>query len=71
MQVKKPEVPQGTFSNKVADAPQHGAASQSFELALALTTLPVGGASKEKDKEVPPKVADKAPKAQLQIKLKP
>ena len=70
-QAKEPEVPQGTSSDKVAKAPQLGAASQSFEQALALTTLPVGGAFKEKDKEVPPKATDKAPKAKLQIKLKP
>ena len=57
--------------DKVAEAPQPGAASQSFEQALALTTLPVGGDSKEKDKEVPPEAVDKAPKAKFQIKLKP
>ena len=70
-QVKEPEAPQGTSSDKVAEASQVGAASQSFEQALAVTTLPVGGASKEKDNEVLPEAVDKAPKAKLQIKLKP
>ena len=64
-QAKEPEIPQGTSSDKVAEAPQLRAVSQSFEQALALTTFPVGGASKEKDKEVPPEVANKAPKAKL------
>ena len=68
-QAKDLEAPQGTSSDKVAKVPQVGAASQSFEQALALTTLPARGASKEKDKEVPPEVADKASKAKLQIKL--
>ena len=70
-QAKEPEVSQGTSSDKVAEAPQLGAASQSFKQALASTTLPVGGAPKEKDKKVPPEAADKAPKAKIQIKLKP
>ena len=70
-QAKEPEVPQGISSDKVAEASQLGATSQSFEQALASTTLPVGGAFKEKNKEVPPEVADKAPKAKIQIKLKP
>ena len=70
-QGKDPEIQKGTSSNKVAKALQPRAASQSFEKDLASTTLPVGGASKEKDKEVPPKPANKAPKSKLQIKLKP
>ena len=64
-QAKEPEIPQGTSSDKVAEALQPGAVSQSFEKDLALTTLPIGGASKEKDKEVPPEAADKAPKSKL------
>ena len=64
-QTKEPEIPQGTSSDKVAEALQPGAVSQSFEKDLALTTLPIGGASKEKDKEVPPEAADKAPKSKL------
>ena len=64
-QAKEPEIPQATSSKKLAEAPQLRATSQSFEQALTLTTFPVGGASKEKDKEVPPEVANKAPKAKL------
>ena len=70
-QAKEPEAPQGTSSDKVAEALQPGAASQSFENELASTTLPVGGASKEKEKEVPPEATNKAPQSKLQIKLKP
>ena len=70
-QAKEPEAPQGASSDKVAEALQPGAASQSFEKELALTTLPVGGASKEKEKEIPPEAIDKAPKSKVQIKLKP
>ena len=70
-QAKKPEAPKDPSSDKAAEVPKDGAASQSFEQALTLTTLPVGGDSKEKDKEAPPEAADKAPKAKLLIKLKP
>ena len=63
---KEPEALKGASSNKEA-----GAASQSFEKELVLTTLPVGGASKEKEKEVPHEGTDKASKSNLQIKLKP
>ena len=60
-------------SDKVIEALQPGAASQGFKKELASTTLPVEGApkEKEKEKEIPPKVADKAPKSRIQIKLKP
>ena len=68
---KNPQIPPGTSLDKVAEALQPGAASQSFEKDLALTTLPVGGASKEKDMEIPLEATDKAPKSKLQIKLKP
>ena len=61
----------GTSSEKVAESLQFGAASQNFENELASTTLPMEGASKEKEKEVPPEATDKAPKSKLQIKLKP
>ena len=57
--------------DKVTESLQLGAASQTFEKELASTTLPVGGASKEKEKEVPLEATDKAPKSKLQIKLKP
>ena len=50
---------------------QPGPASQGFQKELASTTLPVGGASKEKEKEIPPDATDKAPKSRVQINLKP
>ena len=52
-QDKEPEALKGTSSDKVAESLQPGAASQSFENELSSTTLPMGGASKEKEKEVP------------------
>ena len=64
-QAKKPEALKDPSSDKAAEVPKDGAASQSFEQALTLTTLPVGGDSKEKDKEAPPEAVDKAPKAKL------
>ena len=70
-QDKEPETLKGSSSDKVAEALQLGAASQGFEKALASTTLLVGGASKEKEKEIPPEATDKAPKSRVQIKLKP
>ena len=70
-QTKELEVSQGTSLDRVVEAPQSGAASQSFEKELALTTLLVGGASKEKEKEIPPVSTDKASKSKLQIKFKP
>ena len=70
-QTKELEVPQGTSSDRVAEFPQPGVASQSFEKELASTTLPMGGASKEKEKEIPPESTDKASMSKLQIKLKP
>ena len=70
-QAKEPEALQGAFSDKVAEALQPGTASQSLEKELASTTLPVGGASKEKEKEIPLEAIDKAPKSKLELKLKP
>ena len=70
-QDKEPETLKGSSSDKVAEALQPGAASQGFEKEPASTTLPVGGASKEKEKEIPPEATDKAPKSGVQIKLKP
>ena len=61
----------GASSDKVAESLQPGAAFQSFEKELASTTLPVEGASKEKEKEIPPEATDEAPKSKVQIKLKP
>ena len=57
--------------DKIAEVLQPGAASASFEKDLASTILPMGEASKDKDKEVPSKTTDKASKSKLQIKLKP
>jgi len=56
--------------DKGAEVPQDEAASQSFEQDLASTTILVGEVPKEKEKVVPPEVADKASKGKLQIKLK-
>ena len=70
-QGKELEALKGASSDKVAESLQPGAASQSFEKELASTTLPVGGASKEKEKEIPLEATDKALKSKLQIKLKP
>ena len=70
-QAKEADIQRSTSLDKVAEALQLGAASASFENDLASTILPMGGASKEKDKEVPPEAANKAPKSKLQIKLKP
>ena len=64
-QSKEPEAPKDTSSDKAAEVPQDGAAFQSFEQALASTTLPVGGVPKEKEKVVPPEAANKAPKTKL------
>ena len=64
-QAKEPKIPHGASLDKVAEALQPGAASQTFEKDLALTTLLVGGASKEKDKEVAPEAVDKALKSKL------
>ena len=70
-QNREPETLKDSSSNKVAESLQPGATSQSFAKELASTTLPVGGASKEKEKEIPPEATDKASKSKLQIKLKP
>ena len=58
-------------SDKVTEAPQPRVAFQDFEKQLASVTLPIEEALKEKEKEIPPEAADKAPKSKLQIKLKP
>ena len=57
-------------SDKVTETSQPEAASQDFEKQLASVTLPIEGALQEKEKEIPPEVADKAPMSKLQIKLK-
>ena len=58
-------------SDKVTEALQPGVNSKDFEKQLASTSLPVERAFKEKEKEILPEAADKAPKSRLQIKLKP
>ena len=63
----------GTSSDKATEVPQDGTASQGFEQALALITMPAEGALKEKEKEIPTeadKLVNKNPKDKLQIKLK-
>ena len=58
-QDKEPETLKGSSSDKVAMSLQPGPASQGFEKELASTTLPVGGAFKEKEKEIPLEATDK------------
>ena len=61
-------------SNKTIEVPQDGAAFQGFELVLALVTMPVEEAPKEKEKVIPTeaaKQASKTSKDKLQIKLRP
>ena len=70
-QDRETETLKDSSSGKVAEALQPGAASQGFEKELSSTTLPVKGVAKEKEKEIPPETADKAPKSRIQIKLKP
>ena len=55
----------------MTEALQPGATSQDFEKQLASVTLPAEGSLKEKEKEILPEAADKAPKSKPQIKLKP
>ena len=55
----------------MTETPQLGTASQDFEKQLVLVTLPAQESLKGKKKEITPEVADQAPKAKLQIKLKP
>ena len=70
-QGKEKETQKRPFSDKVIEAPQPGTASQDFEKQLALVTLPAQESLKGKEKEIPPEVADQAPKPKFQIKLKP
>ena len=57
-QTKETEVSKETSSDKAAEVPQDGAASQDFQQALASTTIPAEGASKDKEETIPAK-ADK------------
>ena len=70
-QGKEKETQKGLSSNKVTEASQSRTASQDFEKQLALVILSVQESLKGKEKEIPPKVADQAPKPKLQLKLKP
>ena len=70
-QGKEKETQKGPSSDKVTETSKPGTASQDFEKQLALVTLPVQESLKGKEKEIPPEVADQAPKPKLQIKLKP
>ena len=70
-QGREQETLKDSSSDKVIEAPQPGVAFQDFEKQLASVTLLVERVLKEKEKEIPPEAADKAPKSKLQIKLKP
>ena len=52
-QSKEPEVPKEISSDKVAEVPQDGTTSQDFQQALASTTMPAKGASKDKEETIP------------------
>ena len=66
-QAKEVDIQKGTSSDKITEVLQPGAASANFEKDLASTILPMGGASKDKDKdkEVPPEITDKTSKSKL------
>ena len=57
-QAREQEILKGPSSDKVTEAPQPGAASQDFEKQLASVTLLAEGFLKDKEKEIPPEVAD-------------
>ena len=59
-QGREQETLKDSFSDKVTEALQPGAASQDFEKQLASVTLPAEGSlkEKEKEKEIPPEAAD-------------
>ena len=70
-QAKEPEVSKETSPDKAAKVPQDGVASQDFQQALASTTMPIEGASKDKEETIlieADKPTNKTSK--LQIKLK-
>ena len=70
-QGKEKETQKEPSSDKVTEASQPGTTSQDFEKQLALVTLLAQESLKGKEKEIPPKVADQAPKPKFQLKLKP
>ena len=68
VQSKELEVSKETSSDKAAEVPQGGAASQGFEQALALVTMPAEEAPKDKEEMVPPamnKLAGKTSKDKI------
>nr|XP_023915616.1 uncharacterized protein LOC112027176 [Quercus suber] len=71
-QQEQPQMPEKakdlSLAKEVA-GPKNEAASQTFEQALASTTLPAGEAPMAQEKDVPPEAAGKAPPPKLQIKL--
>ena len=69
-QDKEPETLKDSSSDKAVEAFQPEATSRGFKKELASTILPVERVPKEKEKEIPPEVTDKAPKSRIQIKLK-
>ena len=70
-QPKEPEASKDTSSDKAIEVPQDGVASQGFEQALASTTMPTEGASKDKEETIPTEVNKSTNKtSQLHIKLK-
>ena len=70
-QSRELEVSKETSSDKAAEVPQDGTTSQDFQQALASTTMPAEGASKDKEETIPTE-ADKPTNktSKLQIKLK-
>ena len=72
-QTKEPEVPKEISLDKTVEVPEDRAASQGFEQALALVTMPVREAPKEKEEIIPTeadKLASKTSKDKIQVKLK-
>ena len=72
-QIEKPSTPKEISLDKVAEVLEDGAASQGFEQALTLVTMPGGEATKEKEEIIPTeadKPASKISKDKIQIKLK-
>ena len=72
-QTKKPEAPKEISSEKAAEVPKDGTASQGFKQTLASITMLAREAPKEKEEIVPAeadKIVGKTSKDKIQIKLK-
>ena len=68
---KEPEAPQEISSDKAAAVPKVRATSQGFQQDLASTTMPVEGASKDKEGTITTEADNPTNKtSKLQIKLK-